>query len=424
MSLTIRRNSEEREARETGETDTLLSSEPKGNSVATSFFLIFAYIIGSAFLTQSYIFREAGVAIAPLLYFFAMAASYMGSTTLLDIMGVHQNYDYATVAGDLLGTAGWVAVHVTNIASTIGYLLSYFVLLGSMLQDIIRAFGGGDSAWYTDLFFLTASCVIFLVPLTVYRQFADMFWLSVITTGFLFTAFMYIMIEGSFKASDYDTDSIEVASGTGIIKSIGFVMFGAAGASMIVPATYKNAATDDRISFDSVLYNSIVLGAMFLFTTGLAEYLIFRHLTQVDILFSFDGTTGAVLKMIVLGYLGTYIPGLTVTGRNSVFAVLGINPKEENILSLLGVSGLLLTVTGFIACILAEEYSYSSVLSNTINITGGVAAPLLSYGLPGLLALRCEAVSSNTSSMITAVGLLLCNAVTILMVLISFGYES
>jgi amino acid permease len=400
----------------------LLKNAVTGNSLAASFFLLLAYMLGSGFLTQAYVFKESGLAVAPFIYTIAVSGCYFGSTFLLDVMGSRRVFDYALVAGDVLGDFGWASVHIANITMTIGCVLSYFILLGSMLQSVISTFGGGDTAWYTDLYFLTALCVVVLTPLTSFTHFSEMIWLAVTTVTMLVTGFCYIMVEGSETESTYDTLSITVASATGTLDTVGFVMF-AMGVSIVVPVTYVNSENTDRAAFDKVLLGSQVFGGVFLFVDGLAAYMFFRSDTDVNIMDNFTGTAAAILKCIVMTHLLTYIPGCTVVGRNSMYALLGTNVSDVSYLNILCVSGLVLTATGLVAVLLSEYFGTSTALSNVINVTGGISAAFLCFGMPGLLVLKSEVADSDLWTFYGAWSLVILSIVAALMVTLSIVYE-
>lgn len=410
------------------ESETLLVSSGSndvvkvGNSLPASFMLMLAFMLGSGFLTQAYVFRESGVALAPVLYVCAVTAGYLGCTYLLDVMANRRIYDFALVAADIFGDVGWWTVHIGIIIQMIGCIITYFILLGSMLQEVIITFAGGDSDWYTDLFFLTSLFILVTAPLSAFHQFSEMIWLAVFTFIMLLTGFFFVVIDGSLNASTYDSLSITVASGTGMLETIGFVVF-ALGMNVIVPTTYANSENSDRAAFDKVLLSSQVVGGILLCVVGLVGYLSFRSDTQVNIMDNFAGTTASVLKCVIMAHLLTYIPGCAVVARNSFYALLGADVNEETYWRLLGISGLFLTVIGLVAVLLQDYFGSSTALSNVINITGGISSAFLSFGMPGLLVLGCNITrAEHYYTPYIASTLIVFSVVTSVMVIVGIFY--
>jgi amino acid permease len=407
---------------EAEEAESLLKRAQSGNSLTASFILMVSFMLGSGFLTQAYVFKESGVAVAPVLYVVAVIGSYAGCTYLLDVMGNRRVFDYALVAGDILGDVGWLAVHIGIIVQNVGCIISYFILLGDMLQLVIITFAGGDSEWYTDLFFLTGLCIVVLSPMTAVHQFSEMVWLAIITFVMLSVSFFFVIVDGSMTASIYEDLSINIASGSGVVETVGFVLF-ALGMNVIVPTTYVNSENSDRHTFDKVLLGSNLLGGGMLFTVGIVGYLSFRSDTQVNIMDNFAGTTASILKCVVMAHLLTYIPGCTVVTRNSLYALVGVSVNDESFVSLLGIGGLILTVIGFVSVVLAEYYGTSTALSNVINITGGVSSSFLSFGMPGILALKCDVTNSDSYTFYVSWALILFSIATTLMVFLGIFLE-
>ena len=351
----------------------------------TAFLFLVGYTIGSGFLVQAYVFKEAGIVVATFEYLVAVGFSYYGCQILLDIMNHRNIFHFARVAEDVLGSWGFYGVNALIITSTMGCMISYFIILGDILQTILTSYVGDSSSWYTDLFFLNSCITITMLPFCFFKEFPEMTFLCYLTITCVFIAIVFIVVDSLMNASN--SSEINYASTEGTIATAGYLLL-ALGMTVTVPSTYKRLEAPAKLNFNSlVLYAQLLVGVL-LFIEGLIGYLSFRSSTDVNILDNFSGISGTVFKCIVFVHLVSYMPGWIVIMRNAFCEVLHVADVQESYTGLLLVTVSTVIGLGFVSALLSEYYGSSTALSAVINITGGVSTSFLSFLFPALLGLN------------------------------------
>ena len=146
-------------------------------------------MVGVGFLSLPYIAMKSGIWL--MLFYFLILTSLMVAVNLIFCRISLKTPDFKRFPGFAkyhLGRWGWVVALTCTIVGAIGALLVFLLVGGGFLSDILTPLIGGDAIFYTILYFLAASIIVFFGIKAIARA---EFWIL----GFLFLSLLFIFIE-------------------------------------------------------------------------------------------------------------------------------------------------------------------------------------------------------------------------------------
>jgi amino acid permease len=360
-------------------------------------------MIGSGIIVQGYVFAESGIIAAIFEYIIISFMIYTGIEMIVRCAQHKSIFDYAELAQAVFPPEfhGAAIIDACMVITNAGALLSYILVIGSLMVDIVGTFssctGDDDSgrhgSWFCNIGFLTVLPIVFFtVPLCLIRKFGHLAIISYFSITVIAAVMFLVIIGGPIRHQDFpDDDSnenhqIKLGSFVGSIKTIGDIVF-ALGYVTAAFHSYNAMEVKTVKNFSNVALYTTIIGAIMCFFMGLAGYLSFGANTQTNILMNFPGVIGAVFKVLLVVHLILYIPGDFVILRAALWRLFGTDvEKQSNTSFLLVTLATILTIT-FIA-IMLQLYSNANNLGVVVDITGGVAGSVLYFIAPGLAAMR------------------------------------
>jgi uncharacterized membrane protein (DUF373 family) len=139
--------------------------------------------------------------------------------------------------------------------------------------------------------------------------------------------------------------------------------------------------------FINIVWNVTLVGVGMCFITGLFGYLAFRGDTKSDILLNFNGTLGAIFKIIIVIHLLFYIPGDFIIMRYSLCKLFDTNVLELDNMYYVPLTLFLLILSGVFSYGVLYYFGSNNGLILVINIAGGIGSSVNTFLIPGLIGL-------------------------------------
>ena len=383
------------------------------NSDISTVFLLLNYMIGSGIVVQAYVFSQSGIIVCVFEYIVIGIMNYVGVNLLVQCAEETRVFDYSHLAEKILGTKGSLLVDISIIIGAAGSLLSYILIIGTVLTEVVEHCSG----WYCNIVFLTIVPVsLFTVPLCLLRNFGHLAVASYISITVISASVLLVIIGGPVENAHSAVTHYKLGSFLGSIRTVGDIVF----ALGYITATFHsyNAMENRSIAnFNRVTLSTTILGAIMCFATGLAGYLSFGDNTDTNIIENFNGAVGGVFKVALVIHLVLYIPGDFVIMRAALLKMRGIDIHKQSDFAFVTFSLSCIGFITFIALLLQVFLSSTDSLAIVVDITGGVAGSILYFVVPGLCAMQL--FKNDRETYLKSVTLLLFGMAIVVLVIIS-----
>ncbi len=371
------------------------------NSNIATLFLLLNTMIGSGIIVQGYVFAQSGILAALFEYVVISIMIYTGVEMIVRCAQHTDIFDYAELVRNIFPQYyGGVVIDFCIVLSNAGALLSYILVIGSLMDDIVGGFSnctadddhGMNGAWYCNIGWLTVLPIVFFtVPLCLIRKFGHLAMISYFSIAVISAIVFLVLIGGPIRRTDYpdddtgDSKHVNLGSFLGSIKTIGDIVF-ALGYVTATFHSYNAMETKTVKNFSNVALQTTIIGACMCFLVGIVGYLSFRNNTQTNILLNFPGVIGCIFKIALVIHLILYIPGDFVILRAALWKLFDTDVDKQSNTAFVSVTlASILTIT-FIA-IMLQLYSNANNLGLVVDITGGIAGSVLYFIAPGLSAM-------------------------------------
>lgn len=353
------------------------------NSDISTIFLLLNYMIGSGIVVQAYAFSQSGIIVVIFEYIIISILNYVGVNLLIRCAEEQKIFDYSQLAESILGVNGGRLVDVSICFGGFGSLLSYILVIGSLLTGVVEH----CSEWYCNVAFLTLiPLTLFTLPLCLLRKFGHLAIASYISILVIGSTVLLVIIGGPSE-HPHAVRNVRLGNFVGSTRTIGDVVF----ALGYITATFHsyNAMQNRNVpSFNRVAKTTMAIGALMCFFTGLAGYLSFGDDTKSNILENFDGPLGGVFKTALVIHLVLYIPGDFVILRDSLLKLSHVDVNTMSDFAFITVSLSVLGVITLVALLLQILLSDTDSLAIVVDITGGICGSMLYFIIPAICALK------------------------------------
>lgn len=373
------------------------------NGPIATFFLLLNSMIGSGIFVQPYVFKEVGIFLAPVIYCVVGTAIFTGVDLLMRSADKYQIFDYSKLATTVMGPLGQQFVDTIIVIGNFGSLVSYLLIIGSLVNDIVEQYTG-----FSSVTLMTVLVTTFLVvPGCLIRVFGKLSVFAYFSMAAIFGTFLFVVTAGPIETrGEISLSELNYWSVFQGFKHIGNVVF-ALGFSNSVFHAFVSIKDVDRTAhnFSFISFATISFGLVICISFGIIGYFSFGDDTESNILLNFSGNLGAIFKVIVVIHLLLYLPGDFIVMRFSFFRLLGFH--VDDISDDTYIVGTLLTLffTLGLVCTL-EVFASQSSLTYSLDLTGGIANSLTFFFFPGLIALYCHTYAAEPKVCIKA--MLLC----------------
>ena len=353
------------------------------NSDLSTMFLLLNSMIGSGILVQAYVIKEAGLIVIVFEYIVITIMNYTGVESLIRCSESKLIYDYADLAESIYGGYGSITVDASMIIYGYGSLLSYVLIIGSLLVEV----SGNRDEWYFSVTFLTiVPITLFTAPLCLLRKFGFLAMdLSIFVIG---SIVLLIIIGGPMRHAQVNYDhNYNLGNFNGAFNTIGDIIF----ALSYITATfhaYQGMKVKSTKRFRRLTLVTTTVGSFMCFITGLAGYLSFGSTTETNILSNFDGAVGSVFKVFLIIHLILFIPGDFVITRAACLRLFKLDVKDLSDITYITFTLFIIYSITIIAIVLQVYASNNNNLGTVVNITGGTSLCMLSFVIPGMLSLK------------------------------------
>jgi len=174
--------------------------EPKNNSLS-AYFLLLNATLDVGLLSQPYVFKQAGIGITLVLYTFFCLLCNQSAALLLQCAKKTGMYDFSGLGEIAYGHYGAILVDFSVFINSVGYQLSYLVMLGTFIDDFKYFFFDTtfSVSWYFSRPFLLGLIVLcWIFPLCMVRNLGKMAFASRFTLAILCSVILLVLIGGLY----------------------------------------------------------------------------------------------------------------------------------------------------------------------------------------------------------------------------------
>jgi amino acid permease len=326
-----------------------------------------------------------------MIYLFVGLFTWLGAKLLIRTGEKVNIFEYSDLSDYLLGTVGKWIIAFGIILGNFGCYISYIILVALLISSVLESWA--TSSFYTSPIFVLFFVVPLVTPLCMIRHFGNLRIFAIISILFAFTAVIFVSVEGPIEKKKYPNDEvnakIEWLNWSGMFEAVGIVVFAFSFCTASFPA-YKSLYPPNPSSMDALGAYGICCGSVFYLAMGLAGYLSFRDSTESNIFSNFSGPVADVLKIIISIQLISYdIPNGIVIMMLAMYRFLEWNAYADDSDTVTDIVHMILTAfvlfVGAVVAALMLAYT-SNAFALCLNITGGVTQSIVTFTLPGLLA--------------------------------------
>mmetsp|Transcript_27199 Transcript_27199/g.38699 ORF Transcript_27199/g.38699 Transcript_27199/m.38699 type:complete len:451 (-) Transcript_27199:40-1392(-) len=353
------------------------------NSVLYSIFLVLNTMIGSGIFNQPFVVANTGVALFVIMFAVAATFTWLGLVTLVEV-GVSLNLmDYGSVASYTFGAFGEWLVEFAICIYSIGALLSYVIVIGSLSDNLVVSWGWKDSAY--GIYYITSGIVLlFVLPNCLRRYFAHLTFVSVISIASVFCVLCLVVIAGPIVSTEKVIHPA-VFIPSGIFSELGSIIF-TLSCSTCTFHTFKfmNYRIRSTSSWQLVSTTSVCVGFTMCMIMGLVGYFLFGFNTESIVVNNFHGHYADPFKVLVVLHLILYIPLDFTILRYSLLKCFGVSSGGFTSWGLHALFSMMMltAVTAGVLLLYSAGWTSGQAFSIVLNLSGGIAGSMTSFVLP------------------------------------------
>jgi len=299
-------------------------------------------ILGCGVLALPYAFRSAGLVAGGGLMAFTYILSIYTMLALV-LIGSHLGTSsFKEAATKTLGERWSTLIELWVLMFTIGVCISYVVLTGTFLFEIVDGLGGAGAGWISPQAW-SALVVLFVCwPLSCSPNLGVLQWTSMLgLCGITFTVLAVVLrySDGTYSSSKYDRNDM-VAVNMGTFGNCFPILVVAYGAHWQIPGLYRELApracsgdpaflesaegTKGFWSMARVIVVSLTLSTVVYGTAGVVVYATFGAGTEDNFVknFSTGDTVVVLVRFLMTLAVCAAFPLVMISARNTVFNLL------------------------------------------------------------------------------------------------------
>lgn len=325
---------------------------------------------------------KTGVVLFTILFVVASFFTWLGLVALVEAGIAAHTFDYGEIASGSFGKFGQLVVDFTILIYSIGALLSYIIVIGSLCDDLVTSWG-----WQIryGIYYITAALVaLFVLPNCLRRYFANLSVISVISIASVACVLFLVLIAAPI-VSTTKVDRPILLNPSGAFEQLGSIIF-TLSCSSCTFHTYNFMNPDIRCSSSWMIVcnTAVVAGLSMCLLMGLTGYFMFGDSTESIIINNFHGHYADPFKLLIVIHLILYIPLDFTILRHSLLKLCGISSGSlvSTVLHVAFSVGILAAVTAATLLLYSAGLTSGAAFSLVLNLAGGIAGSLTSFALP------------------------------------------
>ena len=248
--------------------------------------------------------------------------TWLGIVALIEVGVEYDVYDYSALGRFCFGKIGELVVDLSIVLYSIGALMSYIVVVGTLGTELISRWGWTDLGY--ELYIITALLIgLFALPNCCRKHFGYLGIISVISISAVVCVLFLVIIAGPIVSKSKVKKPIYFTK-NGAAQELGSIIF-ALCCTTCTFHTFRYLRTDLQTThkWRQIAGTAVIIGAFFLISMGLVGYMIFGNETKSLIVSNFHGSYADVFKLLVIIHLLLYIPLDFMILRHSLIKLCG-----------------------------------------------------------------------------------------------------
>jgi amino acid permease len=170
-------------------------NEPHENSLRLIIFLMLNTMIGSGILNQPEVFQKSGICGALMSFAVCTVFIWLGLVLLIESGEAIKTLDYSELAKAAFGRTGEIIVDALIIMNNFGALLSYIVIVGGTLAELLDSWGCYTEA--CNVYYMTCFTVFTIVlPVCMLRFYGHLTYISIFSISSIASVLVLVLIGG------------------------------------------------------------------------------------------------------------------------------------------------------------------------------------------------------------------------------------
>ena len=347
---------------------------------------------------QPFVALKAGVVLFVILFVVTSAFTWLGLVALVEAGIAAHTFDYGEIAIGSFGKCGQWLVDFAIVIYSIGALLSYIIVIGSLCDQLVSSWGWQISF---GIYYITAALVaLFVLPNCLRRYFANLSVISVISIASVACVLFLVLIAAPI-VSTTKVDRPILINPSGALEQLGSIIF-TLSCSSCTFHTYNFMYPEIRCgsSWMKVCSIAVLLGLCMCMVMALMGYFMFGDATESIIINNFSGHYADPFKLLIVIHLILYIPLDFTILRHSLLKLCGISSGSliSTLLHVIFSVAILAAVTAATLLLYSAGLTSGAAFSLVLNLAGGIAGSLTSFALPAAFYLANMPPSASLHS--------------------------
>jgi len=346
-------------------------------------------MLGSGILAFPYALSKVGWVVFTLEILFFATTVFASSAMLLEVGQRKRLLNFSVVTEHVFGPLVAKILKFAIVASTIGALMSYLNVIGSLGSSVVMNWGydGSFLASYSG-FMLVAAALI--APLTLFRSYGELTPISLLSLAFIILLVFFVMGEGLWLNDGvlYTAQTWPLSWTTPVVTLGTFAYAGSL--QTVIFEAYVSTREDDKPNFISATL-TLAVGCGFLLLVLMAAfgYGAFGSECESDIMSNFNSNFVIVqlAQLMTVLHLTFYIPNAFIIMRLFACELFGYNPLTLKTPAFTGVT---LSLWAFPVLVMAwiPKDDVGGLFAFIIDITGDLPVGFSAFVLPAALYIK------------------------------------
>jgi amino acid permease len=346
-------------------------------------------MLGSGILAFPYALSKVGWVVFTVEVISFATIVFASSAMLLEVGQRKGLLNFSVVTEHVFGSLVAKMLKFAIVASTIGALMSYLNVIGSLGSSVVMDWGYSSSflASYSG-FMLFAAALI--APLTLFRSYGELTPISLLSLAFIILLVFFVLGEGLWLNGGqlYTAQAWPLSWNTPVVTLGTFAYAGSL--QTVIFEAYVSTREDDKPRFISAtLTLAVGCGFVLLISMAAFGYAAFGSECESDIMSNFNSNFVVVqlAQLMTVLHLTFYIPNAFIIMRLFACELFGYNPLTLKTPVFAGVT---LSLWAFPVLVMAwiPKDDVDGLFAYIIDVTGDLPVGFSAFALPAALYIK------------------------------------